>query len=166
MDVLTETWTYRDRYIKSGIMSGPPHQGICRGCKVGKEEVLGLLVALQLYLARDHEADLRLWWVKARYMAENLGTLPSIHAEVITTALRPIPQIRLFLDEQALGFKAADLVNQLLGRDPMIAVGQGLIRDGIVMLSPMCLEDGEEEIVVEKIRQIVEDSVTKSVEIN
>ncbi len=152
MDVLAETWTYRNRYIENGIMSGPPHQGICRVCKVGKEEIMGLIVALQIYMERDHDADLKQWWKKVRYLVEQIGELASVSAEVITTELRPIPQIRLHLDERALGLSAADLVNQLLDGDPMIAVGQGLIRNGIVMLNPMCLENGEEEILIEKLR--------------
>src|SRR5262249_35850724 len=54
MDVFAETWTWRARYLDNGVLKGPPHQGIGRGFKVGKEEAVGLMVALQRYLQRDH----------------------------------------------------------------------------------------------------------------
>jgi D-glucosaminate-6-phosphate ammonia-lyase len=155
MDVMAETWTHRERYIESGTMTGPPHQGICRTCKVGKEEIVGLITALQLYLARDHEADLKLWMKKVQYFAEELGTLPHVRTEIFTPEHRPVPQLRLHLKETALGLTAADIVNLLLDGNPIIAVGQGLMRDGILVLNPMCLEDGEEATVVERLKGLL-----------
>ena len=57
MDVYPETWTWRDRYLTSGRLPGPPHHGIGRPMKVGKEEIVGLVVALRRFLARDHAAE-------------------------------------------------------------------------------------------------------------
>ena len=153
MDVLSETWTYRNRYIATNIMTGPPHQGVCRGCKVGKEEIVGLIVALQLYLGRDHDSDMKLWCEKANYIVKQLGEYRNLRIELLTTELRPIPQVRLYIDKQKIGFSAVDLVNRLLDGNPPIAVGQGLIREGIVTLNPMCLENGEEEVVIDEIRK-------------
>src|SRR5262249_57092125 len=60
MDVRAATWGYRD-IIGRGLLPAPPGQGIGRGMKVGKEEILGLLVALERYATRDHAADPRDW---------------------------------------------------------------------------------------------------------
>ena len=57
MDVYPETWTWRARYLESGVLPGPPHHGIGRPMKVGKEEIVGLIVALRRFLARDHDAE-------------------------------------------------------------------------------------------------------------
>ena len=56
MDVYPETWPWRQRYLESGLLPGPPHHGIGRPMKVGKEEVVGLLVALRRFLERDLES--------------------------------------------------------------------------------------------------------------
>lgn len=56
MDVFPETWPLRS-LIENGTVVGPPHHGIGRGFKVGKEEIVGLLTALELYQARDFTAE-------------------------------------------------------------------------------------------------------------
>jgi D-glucosaminate-6-phosphate ammonia-lyase len=155
MDVLPETWTYRQKYIDTGIMAGPPHHAIGRGCKVGKEEIGGLITALKLYVDRDHEADRETWMRRARYFAEQLGSLPHVRAEIVVPAAKPIPQTYLHLDEQQLGITAFDVVNRLLEGDPMIAVGQGPAYEGAIIVHPWNVEDGQEEIIATRLRDVL-----------
>ena len=56
MDVYPDTWPARG-LIADGTVSGPPHHGLGRGFKVGKEEIAGLICALRAYLVRDFEAE-------------------------------------------------------------------------------------------------------------
>jgi D-glucosaminate-6-phosphate ammonia-lyase len=153
--VLPETWTYRQRYVESGIMVGPPHHGIGRACKVGKEEIVGLITALKLYVNRDHEADRQAWMRRAQYFAEQLGSLPRVRAEIVVPAAKPIPQVHLYLDEKALGLTAFDVVNRLLEGDPMIAVGQGAVYEGAIMVHPWNIEDGQEGIIATRLREVL-----------
>jgi D-glucosaminate-6-phosphate ammonia-lyase len=155
MDVLPETWTHRQRYLESGILPGPPHHGIGRVCKVGKEEIVGLLIALQLYVEHDHEADYRQWERMAGYFASELESLPHVRVEVVVPAGRPTPQAHLCLDEGALGLSAVQVVNRLLEVDPMIFVNQGLMRDGVLIINPWMLEDGQEVEVVRALRVVL-----------
>ena len=60
MDVFPETWSSRE-LIEEGRLPGPPHHGIGRGLKVGKEEIVGLIVALKRYLQRDLKEELEGW---------------------------------------------------------------------------------------------------------
>src|SRR5205814_4393848 len=46
MDVFPATWTWRERYLASGQLPGPPHHGLGRPMKVGKEEIVGRVVAV------------------------------------------------------------------------------------------------------------------------
>ena len=57
MDVDARTWRYRSM-IDSGEIPGPPHHGIARSMKVGKETIVGLLVALQRFINADEAAEL------------------------------------------------------------------------------------------------------------
>ena len=50
--------------------------------KVGKEEVIGLIVALERYLKLDYDAVMRGWETKARYIADRLQGIPGVVAEV------------------------------------------------------------------------------------
>src|SRR5205814_10085247 len=60
MDVFPATWPLR-ALIENGTLSGPPHHGIGRGFKVGKEEIAGLVTALELYQKRDFVAERARW---------------------------------------------------------------------------------------------------------
>jgi D-glucosaminate-6-phosphate ammonia-lyase len=155
MDVFAETWTYRERYLESGILAGPPHQGMGRGFKVGKEEIVGLLVALERYVARDHAAEQARWDQTAEWMAGELRNIPDVRVEVTKTAHRPAPQIRVELDERARRMSAFELINRLVDGDPPILVGQGAAGQGAISLSPMTLREGHAEAVVERLTAIL-----------
>ena len=52
----------RKDLIQAAVLNNNPHEeAIGRPCKVGKEEMMGLLAAVEEYVQRDHEADIRLW---------------------------------------------------------------------------------------------------------
>ncbi len=153
MDVFPETWTWRQRYLESGVMAGPPHHGLGRVCKVGKEEIAGLITALRAYVAMDHEAEFQRLRRTADYFSAELGKLPGVRAETVTPAARPLPQTVLQLDEAALGLTAVSLVNRLLEGEPMVFVNQGWMREGRLILNPMLLEEGEAEQVVARLRE-------------
>jgi L-seryl-tRNA(Ser) seleniumtransferase len=74
MDVHPETWTYR-QMIAEGKVLGPPHHGIGRQMKVGKEEIVGLLVALRRYLARDEAAEQAAWQARVDNVVAGLADL-------------------------------------------------------------------------------------------
>ena len=58
MDVRPETWSWRRRCWTTGRLAGVPHQGFGRSMKVGREEIVGLIVALRRFVAGSDEADL------------------------------------------------------------------------------------------------------------
>lgn len=154
MDVHPETWTWR-RLIAEGQIAGPPLQGIGRACKVGREEIVGLLTALRRYLQRDHAADLARWQGIAQRMAEGLSGVRGLRAVYNDGGATGRPHVVLHLDGGTLGKRAVDVINQLADGDPIVAVGQGGADQGTITLGTMCLEEGEEEIVVARLRQVV-----------
>ena len=155
MDVYAETWTYRNRYLDTGILPGPPHQGLGRGFKVGKEEIVGLLVALRRYVDRDHAAERARWQQTVEWMAAQLVSVPSVRAECVVAPSAYVPQLHLHLDEGALGLTAFDLINRLAEGDPNILVAQGSAHEGAISLYPVCLRSGEPEIVVRRLKDIL-----------
>ncbi|MCL5256670.1 MAG: aminotransferase class V-fold PLP-dependent enzyme [Chloroflexi bacterium] len=155
MDVLPETWTYRQQCLASGIMGGPPHHGIGRACKVGKEEIAGLIAALRRYVVLDHDLEREMWHKKAGYLAAGLQSLDYVRVDLITPEAKAVPQVYLSLDEHALGFTSLDVVNRLLEGEPMIAVGQGLAYEGTIILNPCTIEDGQEEIIARRLTEVL-----------
>ena len=58
----------RPDLIAAGRRAISPQMGIGRGMKVGKEEIMGLLAAVERFLTMDHEAEWRLWETRVAEM--------------------------------------------------------------------------------------------------
>jgi D-glucosaminate-6-phosphate ammonia-lyase len=154
MDVHPGTWTWR-HLIDAGQLSGPPTQGIGRPCKVGREEIVGLLTALRLYVQKNHAADLDRWRRLARQMMAGLADVDGVTATCIERPESGVAMVRVSLDERVLGKSAITVVNELAQGDPSVAVVQSGLDGGHFVLNPVCLADGEETIVVERLRGVL-----------
>ena len=155
MDVLPETWTWR-HLLEQGVVAGPPGQGIGRVAKVGREEVVGLVTALQRYLALDHDAERQRLVARARRLASDLAGLRHITVTALDGPEERFPSVRLDLDELRLGITAIAAVNALAGGDPIIAVGQGMAPQGSLLLNPFNLDTADEmTTVVRRLREVL-----------
>lgn len=109
--------------IRAARLESAPVQGIGRPLKVSKEEIIGLLTALEVWVARDHAADLRDARRRTDYVVAALAGLPGIRAEhrFPDHAGRPYPTVFIELDP-ATGLTGADVIARLLAGDPSVAV--------------------------------------------
>lgn len=156
MDVFPETWSYRE-LIASGRLPGPPHHGIGRGFKVGKEEIVGLLVALKRYMERDVEAEIREWHEVVRALTKEINSIPGLHAEAAMPEgeSRPLPAVHLTLDRSIETFDAHQLINALQAGDPMICVFEAHASKGLIVIYPDALCPGDTQIIVDRLSTIM-----------
>lgn len=156
MDVHPETWTYRN-LIAAGKVVGPPHHGIGRQMKVGKEEIVGLLVAMQRYLAQDHVAEHAAWLARMEALQDGLSRVPGVCVEIVGAFSKAgaVPCAVIRLDEAALSITAYQVLEGLQEGEPRIFLNEERAWNGSIGVNPMCLRDGEVPIVVQRIRDIV-----------
>jgi L-seryl-tRNA(Ser) seleniumtransferase len=119
--------------------------------KAGKEEIVGLLRALELYLDRDHDADRARWeGVVERWVAD-LDGVEGLQARRCfpNEAGQPVPRVRVEVDPSRLHATATDLADQLWDGPPRVMV----LRDGIdaFYLTPDTLTEEQEHIVPQRI---------------
>ncbi len=76
----TGVTTWRARYLETGLLPGPPHHGIGRSMKVGKEEIVGLLVALRRFQAADLNAERRRQQSDLEVIASELSGVPGVES--------------------------------------------------------------------------------------
>jgi len=137
------------------LQAGPAY-GIGRPMKVGKEEIVGLITALEIYAQKDHEAERREWESKVRFLVEALADLP--HVEVTRTfpdeVERPVPRVRMWADEKALGVTAYDIVERLRQGEPPVVVQEFYLHEGVLILNPVCLLDDDEKQVVQALQNV------------
>jgi L-seryl-tRNA(Ser) seleniumtransferase len=151
LDIFWEQWAPPATLIDKGRLKGVPQHGIGRPCKVGKEDVIGLLTALELFVAEGDAARHHRWLNQAQTVMAGLGKLKGAKAVLTgTDMVEAIPTIELILDKNgALG--ALDLVVALQNGAPSIHVDPTWCDRGVIVINPMCLQDGEAEQVARAI---------------
>ncbi|MCB9151331.1 MAG: aminotransferase class V-fold PLP-dependent enzyme [Caldilineaceae bacterium] len=145
----------RKDLIEAMRVNGNPNQGIGRPMKVGKEEMVGLLKAVELYLQIDQEARASQDDETVAGWCIELNKLSGVQAErsFPNEAGQPLPRALVRIDASKAGQARDDVVAALLNGAPAIAVSNAG-EDGIY-LNPMTLADGEEEIVLRRLQEIL-----------
>lgn len=154
MDVRSETWTSR-HLVEEGVIPGPPYQGIGRALKVGKEQIVGLCVALQKYVNRDHAADLARWRATIDRIRGALdGRVGS--ATVLSmdggAPLQAVPEIRIALADPR---EAAAAVRALQARRPAVFVNERALWRGELVITPTNLLDGDESRLIDALIEVL-----------
>ncbi|GAB3017073.1 aminotransferase class V-fold PLP-dependent enzyme [Natronobiforma cellulositropha] len=137
-------------------LAGVPRQGVGRGMKVGKEELVGLVVALESFLAEDHETVAADWRARAEHTANRLDAHPALSTRV-TSGEQPTvaPEVVVTLAEDAAARSCVDLVRALRAENPRVFVGADALHSGEFTVNPMCLDDDQAEYVCERIEALV-----------
>jgi L-seryl-tRNA(Ser) seleniumtransferase len=120
---------------------------------VSKEEIVGLLVALERFVATDRAAELARQERRLTAIEEQLADLPHVRLRrlsVAETGREPLVELRV--DESRLGLTAFDLSLRLQQGDPPVHLGERKASEGILTVNPVGLCEGEEKIVVARIR--------------
>ena len=156
MDVLKQQWNPPESLIDKSILPGAPHHGIGRPCKVGKEQIVGLLTALRRFAGVELEERAAAWRDRMDELVAAAGDIPGCRF-AIDTESRPseVPMTELKLDETALGKSALDVILELQRGSPPIQANSARVSEGIVLFGPVCLKPGEPERVALRLRTIL-----------
>jgi len=156
LDVLPQLWRPPEKLIDRSKLPGVPQHGIGRPCKVGKEEIVGLLTALELFVGEDPEERKGRWGKLMEELVEACGGVAHLEPTLIADRKRPeIPVVHLQLDEEGAGISALDLVEKLQDGEPSIHANPGQVSDGVVIFGPTCLKKGEPEIIGRRLRELL-----------
>ncbi len=130
-----------------------PNQRLGRPMKVGKEEMVGLLAAVEHYLSLDHPARIARFeqivasWVDALDDGDGVRARRDFPNE----AGQPTPRAVITLDPARCGITGAELRERLWEANPRVAVAAAGVHG--ISITPDTLEPGEEGVVVEAIRR-------------
>jgi len=143
------------RFIEAVRANGSPFARLARPLKVGKEEIAGLVRAVELYLAADHEAEAREWNEMVADWVRELGGVRGLRAEALPTneAGQPVPRVRITVDSSRAGASGEELRRRLWSGQPRILV----LPDGAdaFFLTPDTLSRSEAAAVVSRLRAVV-----------
>jgi uncharacterized pyridoxal phosphate-dependent enzyme len=169
----------RKELIEAALRNSCPYEGaICRPMKVGKEEVIGCLTAIETWLNTDSKKLYDEWTARVDRIAKLVETVPGVQTEIyVPDDGNRYPTLRVSWDLQAWGFGITDCVQKLREGDPVIevlgvdnpslvsAVHEGkeepkpnakeLKKQNHIELVSMTIQPGEEMIVGDRLRSIL-----------
>jgi len=131
-----------------------PHGGIGRGMKVGKEEIVGLVAAVERYMTVDLEAERRVLEAKVVHLKEVVGKVKGVAVEThVPEIANHVPHFVATWDETALGLTAKQVHERLQAGDPPIYVllsGPGKLTVSVWMMS-----GDEHRVVARRLRDLL-----------
>ena len=165
-DIVVASGHKHFRAPTSGIMAGKlalmqaayaQNRGIGRGMKIGKEGIVGLMVALEEwakgYYRESQEAEKR----RMQRMVERLAGLPGLRATTEWPAPDPFPIMRtkITIDPDAAGLTAMALTQLLAEGEPTVRVRAHHAEEGYFLIDPFNLSDADAEFICQRIIEIM-----------
>jgi seryl-tRNA(Sec) selenium transferase len=165
----------RKDLVKAAWVHSAPHHGYARSMKIGREEMIAMLTAVESWVARDHAAEWKQWVGRCDYIAERVAKIAGVSAVVQRepgpSLSNRSPTVRIRWDSARLGITGAGLSDLLDKGDPRITVsaaGGGGGRQGgpdpqgdtglsitVSMMSP-----GDEKVVAQRLVQLLAEKRT------
>ncbi len=146
----------RKDLIQAARISAPPNgDTVGRGMKVNKEEVLGMLVALETFLAEDHDQVWANWENQVNHIAEKVKNVKGVDIEIhVPEIANHVPSLRIRWDQKQVKITPNDMREALRKGHPSIETVGG--SESIDITSWM-MNPGEERIVGEKIGDLLKE---------
>ena len=140
------------------LNNSPNSDSVGRTNKVNKEEIVGMLVALELFLDRDHEQVWREWTRRCNRIQQALAGVRGVSTEIFVPEIaNSVPHLRVRWDYRASGLDPEQAAERLRNGDPSIEVRPGF-EDGLA-ISVWMLGEGEERIVGRRVRGVLAEAV-------
>jgi uncharacterized pyridoxal phosphate-dependent enzyme len=143
----------RKEIIEAARLSAPPRGNtIGRGMKVNKEEILGMYVALELYVNKDHEKEWKSWEDKVAYIEDIVSKVNSVSTSVsVPPVANRTPFLKITWNPAVINLTRTQMQEKLRKGNPSIEViGNG---DHEISLTVWMLRPNEEKIVAKRIQE-------------
>jgi len=140
--------------IAAARLNGPPSGGnIGRGMKVNKEEMIGMYVALDSYIKRDHALDWKTWEDRIEVINTAVKKVQGVTTEVIVPAVaNHTPSLEISWDRKKVNVTRDDFGKRLRNGNPSIEV-IGWEKENSIRITVFMLKTGQEKVVAKRIQE-------------
>lgn len=156
----------RKDLVQAAWIASAPHHGSGRGYKVGREEIMGMLAAVEMWFKRDHRKEMEQWTSWLEYIARRLRPISGI-----TTKIRQpgpdkrsnrSPSLRVRWDRDQIPLTGQDVSRLLWDGNPRIAAsGAGSFlpfppsTESHIGINSSQLKAGEEKIIADRVFEVL-----------
>ena len=153
MDVAPATWTPPD-LIDRAALNGVPHHGLGRGFKVGKEEIVGVLTALERFVAMDDTAANARLEERLRRIEARLAGLPGLRTHLLPASeTGRVPHLHLMIDPVQAGVDALGLSTRLQGAEVPVHLSERLAQRGILIVDLQVPPPEDDDAITETVHR-------------
>jgi len=143
----------KDLIAAARANAAPNGNSIGRGMKVNKEEMLGMLVAIERYLKLDHASLDREFQKRAEVVRKALDGLPGVTAAItVPEVANHVPHVAVKIDKAAAGITGQEVSRKLREGTPSIGVRPG----DELLIGVWMMEPGEDKVVARRLREVFE----------
>ena len=146
----------RKELVANALLNNSPHEDtLGRSQKVGKEEIVGMVKALELFLAEDHNVLAKEWQARLEMISREITKVPGVSTSFFVPDIaNHVPHMGITWDVGRISLTAEQASKLLRNSNPSIVLEPGEGRPGLAMNSFM-LQPGEDKIVAEKLSNLL-----------
>ncbi|MGC2057822.1 MAG: aminotransferase class V-fold PLP-dependent enzyme [Candidatus Sulfotelmatobacter sp.] len=146
----------RNEMVANALLNNSPHEDtLGRSQKVGKEEIVGMVKALELFLAEDHDALAKEWQARLEVISGEIKKVPGVSTSFFVPDIaNHVPHMTITWDAARISLTPEQASKMLRSSSPSIVMGTGEGHAGLVMNSFM-LQPGENKIVAEQLSHLL-----------
>ncbi len=144
--------------VQAAWINSAPHHAFGRSLKVGKEEIMGMLAAVEAWVKRDHEAEWRQWESWLDTIGKRAKQIPSVTTEILQPEdlSNHAPRLRIHWDAARVGITGEELEKALFNGTPRVTVSdsngnrRGNTNNWLTIM-PYMMMPGDDAIAAERI---------------
>lgn len=142
-------------WVEYARLNNAPNTGVAREQKVSKEEIFGLLAAVEAILATDEEAETALYRRQMELVADQIAEIPGVLARVEHNPPHHyIPHAVVYFQPDWKGPDRTEVQRRLLAGEPRVYV-QIIGKKGEFYVDPLNIREGELETVARRVREVL-----------
>jgi uncharacterized pyridoxal phosphate-dependent enzyme len=147
----------RKDLVKAAWIHSAPHHGYGRTMKVGKEEAMGMLAAVEAWTRRDHDAEWNTWMANMRYIAKAVEQVDGVTTAIVETKelSNHSPVLNIRWDTDKVGVAGSSVEQALFTTEPRITlVGHGAASNETgISITAYMMCPGDEKIVADRLHK-------------
>ncbi|GAB3809100.1 hypothetical protein GCM10028819_49620 [Spirosoma humi] len=155
--------------LMSAWQASAPHHGPCRNNKIGREEQIGMLAAVEAWAVRDHQAEMNTWVSWLETISKKVSGIDSVQLDLRRPAEGALdnatPMLTISWDEKKLNITGQEVADELATTKPRVAVGVGSRRGQTpsasatattsISIAAYMMGAGNEVIVAQRVHEIL-----------
>ena len=150
----------RKDLVSAAWVHSAPHHGYSRGHKVGKEEAIAMLMAVEMWVKRDHDGEWARWSGWLDTIAQRVKAIEGIQTKVVQPEglSNKTPSLHVLWNRTALGVSGDSIARVLLEGDPRIALFPARSDSPDltgVSITPYMLVPGDEKVIADRLYQVL-----------